>query len=128
MEKLKNRQKKFFFFSFFCFSAFFERIFPEIGVNSEACQDEIRFDRVVRKHGPEYACDLQSGGEIGGIAGGQAELPRNPVHVRIQRYDQMGRRNPGPSTGIHGILPHQPAEHQIQPFARAAAFRRGQKC
>ena len=127
MEKSKNRQKKFFFFAFFRFSAFFKGVFPEIRMDSESCQDKIRFDRIVRKHDPEYARDLQCGGAVGSIAAGQIEFPCDPVHVRIQRNDQMRCGDPGPSAGIHCIVTYQPAEHQIQPFACTAAFRRGQK-
>ncbi len=55
------------------------------------------------------------------------KTPGHPIHMYIQRNQQLPRRNPLPNPKIHSfiVFPHHPAQKHIQAFAGGAAQGRG---
>ena len=58
--------------------------------------------------------------QVGLFPSRQAEGARDPVHVNIQRHDELRGRHLPPKPGIHVVLPDHPPQEQVQPLARTA--------
>ena len=54
-----------------------------------------------------------------GVAG-QPQAAADPDHVRVERHDQRRRRHARPHAEVERVVPHHPAQEQVEPLAGAA--------
>ncbi len=65
--------------------------------------------------------DLLGGGPVGVRSRGEAEQPRDPADVRVQRDHEVPRVQVRPDSQVHVIAPHHPA-HQHEPALAGASL------
>jgi hypothetical protein len=98
-----------------------------VGADSEPGQDKIVANRVIRRQAFEGLRDLQGRPEVGLFSFREPQHEADSVHVRIQRDDELGRRDSPPPAGIDLILPDHPSQEEVQPLACTASCRGRQK-
>lgn len=69
---------------------------------------------------PESIGDLQGCLEVGLFPVGEAKEKPYPVHVSVQRNDELGWRDQVPPSRVYFILPHHPSQKKVEPFAGTA--------
>ena len=72
---------------------------------------------------PESIGDLQGCVEVGLFPVGEAKEKPYPMHVSVQRDDQLGWGDQVPSPGINVVPSHHPAQEKVEPFAGTALAR-----
>jgi len=86
-------------------------------------QREVVLDWIVRVEAAERR------GDVAGHRPARTRVPREPQaaadtnDVRVERHDELRGRDARPDAEIEGIVPHHPAQKQIQPLASGS--RRG---
>ena len=91
--------------------------------HADVAERKIEPDRIVRIDGAQRRRDVRRHPPARRRVARQSQAAAEPDDVRVERHDQLCRRDRRPDAEIHLVAPHHPAEEQVQPLARAAGRR-----
>ena len=96
---------------------------------SQPRQAEIKAHRITGVDATKRRGNFPCGPRIAALPRRQSQLLRQPVHVGVQRYNQLGGLHAAPSAGIDTITPNHPTQEQVHPLQAAPApGKRQQDC
>jgi len=90
-------------------------------------QREVVLDRIVRVEAAQRRRDVACHRPAGARVARQPQAAADADHVRVERHDELRRRNARPEAEIERIVAHHPAQKQIQPLASGSRRRAGEE-